>query len=303
MMRGRWSVAVVLAIAASLPVVALAAEPTSEWHPPTTEAEAQRRADNDAHHRAALVVMPPGAREVARLPGHLGLGKPVVPTSSRWIDLVSRWRIDWPVPKVIAYFRSHRPAGARVDDEGAQVYRGKAIEHGLEISWDQYEWWASERDAYLRLVPDGTGTAIRLDTVASWRRPEPSADIVPTTGFLKIELVRGEPTKTRQIAEITDRATIATVAATINAAPFFGPHTKVTCPEGYDGDLWLTFRAAPKGKRIASVRQELPSCAYSLEPEVENKLSHDRTEGQPLVELVETLLPPPEPVRPNGPRR
>jgi hypothetical protein len=199
--------------------------------------------------------------------------------------------------KVLAYFRAHRPRGTSVEDEGAQIYRGKPIEHGLELSWDQFPWQAENRYAFVRVVPDGRGTAFRIDTVASWKRPDPSADIVPTTGFLKIELNREEGEKrTRQRAEITDRSTIAAIAALINEAPFFGPHSKL-CPEpDGTGDLWLTFRAAPKGKEIASVRQELPPCAYTLEPEVEGKFSHDRIGSQALVEAVEPLLPAPEPV-------
>jgi len=293
MTGGRWAA---LLTAGTLLVLAVAANTASAWHPPTTEAEARRRASNDADHRAALLIVPRGARQVARLPGRLGLGKPVVPTSNRWIDIASRWRSNWPMPKLIAYFRAHRPQGARVKDDGALIYRGRPIEHDLEVSWNQYEWWASDRYATIRIVPDGSGTAFRFDTVASWRRPEPSADIVPTTNFLKIELRRGEPTKTVQVAEITDRATIAAVAETINSVPFYGPHTRPTCPENYEGDLWLTFRDAPKGKEVASVRQELPACSFSLEPEVEHKLSHPRFGGQALVEAVEPLLPAPEPV-------
>lgn len=239
--------------------------------------------------------MPHGATEVTTLPGRAGLGKPVVPESSRWIEISTRWRSREPMAKVIAHFRSHRPRGTSVEDEGAQIFRGKPVEHGLELIWDQNGWEAESRYAFVRIVPDGRGSAFRIDTVASWKRPDPSADVVPTTGFLKIELDREEGSeRTRQVAEINDRATIAAIAATINEAPFFGPHTKL-CPEpDYTADLWLTFRSTPKGKKIASVRQELPPCAYSLEPEVEGKFSHDRTGGQALLEAVEPLLPAPE---------
>jgi hypothetical protein len=292
--RARSTVAATLLLA----LVGLSAASASAWHPPMTEAEAHRRAFGDARRRAESIPVPPGAKEEIRLPGRLGLGKPVVPASNRWVDISTRWRSRAPMAKVIAFFRSHRPRGASIEDEGAQIFRGRPIEHGLELTWDQNGWQAESRYAFLRVVPDGHGSAFRIDTVASWKRPDPSADIVPTTGFLKIELDREEGgERTRQVAEITDRPTIAAIAATINAAPFFGPHTK-TCPER-DGtaDLWLTFSSKSGGTEIASVRQELPPCAYSLEPEVEGKFSHDRTGGQALVEAVEPLLPTPQRVR------
>lgn len=277
-----------------LALVGLVAASASAWHPPTTEAEAHRRAAADAHRRAEAISVPSGAREVTRLPSRLGLGKPVLRESNRWIDISTRWRSREPMAKVLAWFRAHHPRGTSVEDEGAQIFRGRPIEHGLELTWNQNGWQAESRHAFVRVAPDGSGSAFRIDTVASWKRPDPSADIVPTTGFLKIELDREEGGKrTRQVAEITDRATIAAVAAVINDAPFFGPHTKI-CPEpDYTADLWLTFRSAPKGKKIATVRQKLPPCAYSLEPEVEDKFSHDRTGGQALVEAVEPLLPAP----------
>jgi hypothetical protein len=288
----------VLAATLVLALVGLAAASASAWHPPTTEAEARRRAGADARRRAEAIRVPPGSREVARLPGRLGLGKPVVPERSRWIDLATRWRSPLPMARVLAYFRSHRPRGSAVEDEGAQIFRGRPIEHGLELTWGEDGWEAESRYAFVRVVPDGRGSAFRIDTVASWEHPDPSADVVPTTGYLKIELNREEgDERTRRLAEITDRATIASIAATINATPFFGPHTKL-CPEPrYTSDLWLTFRTAPAGKEIASVRQELPPCAYGLDPEVEGKFSHERTGGQALVEAVEPLLPAPEKVR------
>jgi hypothetical protein len=291
--RGRAAFAATLALA----LVGLAVGSASAWHPPTTEAEAHRRAAADAQRRAASIQVPPGAKGVPRLPSRLGLGKPVVPESNRWIDVSTRWRSREPMAKVFAYFRSHRPKGTSVEDEGAQIFRGRPIEHGLELTWQQNGWQAESRQAFVRVVADGGGSAFRIDTVASWKRPDPSADIVPTTNFLKIELDREEGReRTRQVADITDRATIAAIAATVNAAPFFGPHTKI-CPEpDYTADLWLTFRSGPGGKQIATVRQELPPCAYSLEPEVEGKFSHDRTGGQALVEAVEPLLPAPEKV-------
>jgi hypothetical protein len=292
--RARYTFATILALV----LVGLISASASAWHPPTTEAEAHRRAVADARRRAESIRVPPGATEVAKLPGRLGFGKAVVPESSRWIDIPTRWRSREPMAKVIAYFRSHRPRGSSIKDEGAQIFRGRPIEHGLELTWDQNGWQAESRNAFVRIVPDGSGSAFRIDTVASWKHPDPSADIVPTTGFLKIELDREEGNeRTRQVAELTDRATIASIAsiaATINEAPFFGPHTKV-CPEPrYTADLWLTFRDSPDGKEVAGVRQELPPCAYSLEPEVEGKFSHDRTGGQALLEAVEPLLPAPE---------
>jgi hypothetical protein len=292
--RRRRAAGLLLATGALLVLVALAAGPASAWHPAQTEAEAHRRARDDARHRAELLVVPPGAREVARLPGRLGLGKPPVRTSNRWVDIASRWRTNWPMAKVVAFLRTHKPKGAGIEDEGAQVYRGRTIEHELGLTWNQYEWWASERDAYVRVVPDGRGSALRFDTVASWRPVEPSADVIPTTGFLKIRLTHERPERTQQVAEITDRATIAAIAELINGLPFAGPHGKY-CPETDTGDLWLTFRTAPEGKEVAGVRQELPACGYTLEPEVERKLSHDRVDGQKLLEAVEPLLPAPEP--------
>jgi hypothetical protein len=291
--RARFALATALAVA----LIGLAAASASAWHPPTTESEAHRRAAADARRRAESIRLPPGAREVAGLPGRLGLGKPPVAESNRWIDISTRWRSRAPMAKVIAFFRSHHPRGTSIEDEGAQIFRGRPIEHGLELTWDQNGWQAESRYAFVRIVPDGRGTAFRIDTVASWKRPDPSADIVPTTSFLKIELDREEENgRTRQVAEVTDRATIASIAAAVNEAPFFGPHTKI-CPEPrYTADLWLTFRNSPEGKEIASVRQELPPCAYSLEPEVERKFSHDRTGGQALLEAVEPLLPAPEQV-------
>lgn len=289
--RARLAVAAILALA----LAGLVAASASAWHPPTTEAEAHRRASADARRRAESIRVPPGAVAATKLPSRLGLSKPVVPESNRWIDISTRWRSPEPMAKTIAYFRAHRPRGTSVEDEGAQIFRGRPIEHGFELTWDQNGWQAESRYAFLRVVPDGRGSAFRIDTVASWKRPDPSADIVPTTGFLKIELNREEGgERTRQLVEVTDRATIAAIAATINEAPFFGPHTKL-CPEP-DGtaDLWLTFRNSSAGKEVASVRQELPPCAYSLEPEVENKFSHDRTGGQALLEAVEPLLPAPE---------
>jgi hypothetical protein len=295
--RARLVVAAFLALA----LAALAATSASAWRPPTTESEARHRADADARRRAGSIRVPQGAVEAIKLPSRLGLGKPVVPQSSRWIDLPTRWRSPQSMAEVIAFFRSHRPRGTSVEDEGAQIFRGRPIEHGLELIWNQNGWQAESRYAFVRVVPDGRGSAFRIDTVASWKRPDPSADIVPPTGFLKIELNREEDgERTRQLTEVTDRPTIAAIAATINEAPFFGPHTKL-CPEP-DGtaDLWLTFRGSPGGKEVASVRQELPPCAYSLEPEVEGKLSHDRTGGQALLEAVEPLLPAPERVGKDG---
>jgi hypothetical protein len=292
-MSGRRRAALVATLVLGL--AGLLAASASAWHPPTTEAEARRRAAADARRRADSISVPPAAKEVTRLPGRLGLGKAVVAESNRWIDISTRWRVDLPMAKVLAYFRTHRPRGASIFDEGAQIYRGKPLEHGLEVSWDQYPWQAESRYAFVRVVPAGRGSAFRIDTVASWKRPDPSADIVPTTAYLKIELNREEgDERMRQLAEITDRPTIAAIAAVINEAPFFGPHSKL-CPES-DGtaDLWLTFRNAPKGKEIASVRQELPPCAYTLEPEVEGKFSHDRIGSQALLEAVEPLLPAPE---------
>jgi hypothetical protein len=296
--RARSAFAATLALA----LVGLVAASASAWHPPTTETEAHRRAAADTRRREESIQVPPGAREVTKLPGRLGLGKPVLRQSNRWIDISTRWRSREPMAKVIAFFRSHHPKGTSVEDEGAQIFRGRPIEHALELTWGQNGWQAESRHAFVRVVPDGRGSAFRVDTVASWKRPDPSADIVPTTGFLKIELDREKGNeRTRQVTELTDRATIARVAATVNAAPFFGPHTKV-CPEpDYTADLWLTFRSAPKGKKIATVRQELPPCAYSLEPEVEHKFSHDRTGGQALVEAVEPLLPAPKEVGKDEP--
>lgn len=285
---------IALAAGVLLALAALAAGTASAWHPPTTEAEAQRRATADARRRAALFALPAAAHAVTRLPAHLRLGKPPVPASNRWVDIASRWRFDWPMPKVVAYLRTHAPPGAEVEDEGAQVYRGKTIEHGLELSWDQNGWQAESRYAYLRVVPDGSGAALRIDTVASWKHPDLSADIIPATAFLKIELTKNRPEKTRQVAEITDPTTISTVAGEINELPFFGPRTKI-CPETDTGELRMSFRAEPKGKQIADLRLELPACGYSIETEVENNFSHDRTEGQRLLEAVEPLLPASEP--------
>ncbi len=289
--RARTAVTATLTVA----LLGLAAASASAWHPPRTGAEAHLRAAADARRRAESISVPAGAEEVTRLPSRLGLGKRVVPESHRWIDISTRWRSSEPIARVIAYFRSHHPRGSSIEDEGAQIFRGRPIEHGLELIWDQNGWQAESRYAFVRVVPAGRGSAFRIDTVASWKRPDPSADVVPTTTFLKVELDRedrGE--RTRQVAEVTDRATIAAVAATINEAPFFGPHTKI-CPEPeYTADLWLSFRGSPDGKEVASVRQELPPCAYSLEPEVEGNFSHDRTGGQALLEAVEPLLPAPE---------
>ncbi len=286
---GRLTLALVVALA----LAGIGAGAASAWHPADTEAEGHERALADAQRREGLLRIPPGAKEVSTLPGRLGLGKPPVPTSSRWIDLASRWRSPQPMAKVIAYFQHHRPRGASIEDEGAQIYRGRAIEHDLLIGWYRSNYSAEERVAYLRIVPDGSGSAFRIDTVASWERADPSADVIPVTGFLKIEVTHDKPEHTRQVAEITDRATIASVAATVNGLPFYGPKTK-SCPETDTGELYLTFRTAPKGKRVASVRQELPACGYGVEPEVGRKFSHERTEGQKLLEAVEPLLPAPE---------
>ena len=105
-------------------------------------------------------------------------------------------------------------------------------------------------------------TGFRVDAHVGWQPVRTAAQQVPATAKAVTITVVSESRPDKHVpgpVTITDRATVAALAALVNGLPIspFNGNVFISCPAAIDVSLRLTFRASPGGAGLASVRTDM----------------------------------------------
>ena len=232
--------------------------------------------DRAAHDAAALLtraVVPPGAVRLARSPGGAatgidnglpGFATPVLADRYAW------WRAPGQPAAVLAFLRTHPPAGAKLRSTGS----GGAA--GEETSW--YRWYAfppvkgvlAFRGLLVKLAALSAHTVVlRVDAQVIWIVPRPPSERIPA-GVHEIDVVRARRGQRPAVSlSVTQPGEVARIVSLVDALPTVQPGA-IACPMlPVDGPrVTLTFRAAGAGAVLAQASQpaDLPGPTTACDP-------------------------------------
>jgi hypothetical protein len=282
--------ALALAGCAVVPSSATAVSSAATAHTAAATSQSQsprQRAEADAAAILAAFVVPPGARKLPGAPtGQASQLKTIAGSSAspNWIDKAGFWLVKGAPQQILSWTASH--VGRSHTSLGPITY--------LPVSGRPETVW--ERDYVLPPVPAredtreltvevadaGRGqTAIRVDAQVTWLPARTASEQVPagaTAVTLSVIPDGNLHRKPPPPATVTAKAAVRRITALVNALPVFPPGPRECLLDG-GAALVVTFRAAPKGRVLATAAAELEGCQPVLFARGTAKVTSDSSPG------------------------
>jgi hypothetical protein len=210
----------------------------------------------DARRLLARLVVPVGARRLARAPAGAGVianpfPRPATPDIT---DVYAWWRVPGSPASVLTYIVSH----TRHPTQGLP---GSGSGAGPSWSSVQLEFppvpgVLDSRLLVVKVVGLSHGvTAVRADGEVVWVIPRPASEQIPA-GVHEVDVTRGRSGQLLAVSvTVTDPARVATIVSLIDALPTVQPYT-MSCPSfGLSPVVTFTFRAKRHGPIVAQASQ------------------------------------------------
>ena len=267
-----------------------------------------------AQHLLGTLVLPAQAAEAATDPSAGGLlahneGFPATPqlvTAHRF------WRVPGSPTSVLAWLKTHIPAGAKRSGEGSIGKTSPELNAYLEKhrpppkpiedlpGYTTLTWWVGysfpevpglisyEMLQAAVAQATGGGTALRADSGVVWLIPRPASERIPT-GIRVLDVKLDEPRRHLHVARVMrSPAAIHELVAHIERLDRGGGG--VCVPPASEGDeVELAFRRSASVAPVARVRAVEDACAPA-EVWVRGRRQPDLSGGYQLVDMVNRLL-------------
>jgi hypothetical protein len=177
------------------------------------------------------------------------------PSATEEVIRTGWWTVSTSPDAAAAWLSAHVPHGATLGATGnGSAYR--IVEYD-EPSTPVLVTRAIE--CAIAALP-GDRSVIRVDAVEIYRPAKPAAEVVPVTRLLNVGVVPGAGTTIHASSRtVTDRSTIAKVAAIINALPTV-PDEAFSCPADSGAAIDLVFWNGGESPMLARVRLPLSGC-------------------------------------------
>jgi hypothetical protein len=274
--------------------------------PVPTAAEARRVAERIV----GSLPLPPGAvpvksdptrpRQLGRTSELQGLGLPHVISAHRF------WRVKQSPQQMLNWFDSHAPRGgggsgsagwlgSEAESAGGPTGRG-VTSAGAEVGLGSAAGFGREIGILVVGLPRG-GSAVRVDGMAAWPAPPPTAVKIP----LAVDRLSVRPVSHASQPPVPDTIGVPTpvvrdVVALLNRLPRIAPGTEVPRCRGATPRLSLLFYSRGRRSPLAWVLLVSPPCRTLVQLEVLSgpRTSHMavlRATGQQLSQLDRMLSP------------
>jgi hypothetical protein len=272
-----------LAVAACVTGSASAAPPESP----------KQLAEADVASMLAAFRAPPGAQSS----GPIAVSELSSAPSGATPDFVSKtawWRVPGSMDATLAWVTAHRPAGFALGGSGWSSDRSVITSRFDEFTRPNVPNVLSQLSLYVSVASDGAGgTALRVDSQASWLPQKSRAERIPSAA--RVVTILGMPglsgggpiraaTRFHPPVTITDPATVTKIAKVVDGLPLMPPGV-FSCPADNGQGVRLTFRATRNGPVLAQVTAETSGCG-TVGLTVEGKRMPALWDGQRMVQQV-----------------
>ncbi len=239
---------------------------------PTT-ASNRHVAQRDAANLLRRLRLPPGAVSSPTEPtgdgGHLK-PMPSLNATSAAVDQHAWWQVAGSPSAVLAYIKSHRPSGSKLDGSGELYNKGALVDQSLTFEWPPVRGVLAERELSVTLtaLPGGaTGALAQAQSV--WIVPRPRSEKVPSMVHeldVASAPVDGSPTVD---LSVTSAAKVRRIVSIFNALPIVQPGV-YSCPALLTQSarvITLSFRRDAGGQLLAQAQYvAYPHLAYVSGP-------------------------------------
>lgn len=214
----------------------------------------KRAAERDAGRLLQSAVLPPGSVRVSVEPrgdGRLLRNAPEASTGLL-VDRSGWWRTSRSLASVVAFIKSHPPAGSARSGSGQQGGPGVPHNHLLGFSLTPVQGVTSSRGVLFESAAlRGGGTGIRIDAQEIWLLARPAGERVPA-GVHEITVVKGwrgrPPLFSRAVSA---PAKVRKIVAWLDALPIVQPAAISCAALPAAPRVTFQFRAAPAGRLLA----------------------------------------------------
>lgn len=229
-----------------------------------------RAAQVEAARILGVFRAPPGATRLAGPPPSAPvLAEPGggVPGTPNLVDRAGWWTVRGDATTVLAAIAADPPAGS-VGDQTFGYSDPTQRVFGDAFDWPALPGVLAQRQMQVAVVQKGADTAIRVDAVVTYLPQRPADAYVPPTATALTVTLAARTDRPPTAADtygpvrVSDRGTVAKVAAIVNAAPMPLPGM-YHCPNmPAEGGVSMTvdFTAGPGGAPVASVEIGLSGC-------------------------------------------
>ena len=221
----------------------------------------QAAAHGDAAVLLARLTLPAGAVRSATEPSGAGavLAKASErPATQNVVDDHGWWVISARPAAVLAFIRSHPPAGSKlVERQSGDASQGFILD---EYSWPARAKVLSSRQLVVEVVSlAGGSTALRADAFVVWMKPRPASERIPGgVAELQVTVINGKrPTQGPFTFALSSQ--LNRVRSVIDALPAAQPGVAL-CPADFAIRVRLAFYSAHSARPLAVARVDPDGC-------------------------------------------
>jgi hypothetical protein len=214
---------------------------------PASATANQAAAQADASWLLTQVSLPPNATRSAGEPtgdegqlAHPGAGPAATPNV---VDSHAWWVLPGVRNEVLAYIRTHPPAGTTIAFSGSAATRGSTTSESIAFAWPPIADTLGMRWLVITVVQlPGGQTGLRADAQVVWITPRPASETIPGAQLLRISvhsaIAVNQPHQ--RSLRFTSGHKIAQVIALLNSLPVAQPGV-TNCPADFGISIRLAF--------------------------------------------------------------
>jgi len=232
---------------------------------PGTDTPKQRveRAEGDAAAILAAFIAPPGARHLTTPPAaSRGVPEQLAgfPLTPDFVDKVGWWQVAGDPRQVINWISVHEPNRFDLGGTGVPGW-GSGPSWSDVLGLPPVPGVLVARNMAITTARAGSGqTIIRVDALVAWMPVRPPGETIPP-GATAVTLSLNPSSGARQPAPVTvtSQAVVRKLIGLIDGLPLYPPGP-ISCANGDNSSLVLTFRAGPGGPVLAVATLNLETC-------------------------------------------